>query len=164
MMMAQNPEPGTQNQPYSFRNLLLWQKAQELALEVVKVVTALPADPAARVIGRQVMASASSIGANIAEGHGRFTPGAHRNHLSIAKGSACETDGWLDLLHRAGYIDSEAEGRLHTSCDELILMLTAKILQMERLDRSKGTRLKEETALNTAEDYAADQQVPGSRF
>src|SRR3990172_5484542 len=100
---------------YSFRNLVLWQKAQALTLEVARVVERLPRSGLAGVIGPQILASASSIGANVAEGHGRFTPGAHKNHLSIAKGSACETDGWLDLLHRAGYIDSEAEGRLHTS-------------------------------------------------
>jgi four helix bundle protein len=159
--VAENLEPGTKNLPCSYRNLVLWQKAQELTLEVIRIASRLPKDPAAAVIARQIVASSSSIGASVAEGHGRFSPAAHRNHLSIAKGSACETDGWLDLLHRAGYIDAGAEGRLHASCDELIRMLTAKIRQLERLGQSK---IKEEMALYTTEDYASDQQVPGSRF
>ncbi len=152
--MGKNQEPRTQNQRYSYRNLLLWQKAQDLTLEIIKIVSQLPRDPAAQVIARQIVASSSSVGANVAEGHGRFTLPAHRNHLSIAKGSACETDGWLDLLRRAGYADSEVEQRLHTSCDELIRMLTAKILQLERLEQSKK-RLREEPSTYSVEDYAS---------
>ena len=95
--------------PYGFRSLIVWQKSQGLALEIARLVAGLPRDSVASVLGRQIMASAASIGANIAEGHGRYAVGAYRNHLSIARGSACETDGWLDLLHRAGYIDEEME-------------------------------------------------------
>lgn len=147
--MEKNLGPGTQNSNYSYRNLLLWQKAQALALEIIRTVTRLRRDPAAQVIGRQIIA------ANIAEGHGRFTLPAHRNHLSIAKGSACETDGWVDLLHRAGFIDAAAESSLHDSCDELIRMLTAKIVQFERMEKSKSNRLSEEISPYTPNDYVA---------
>ena len=129
---------------YSYRNLLLWQKSQALTLEVVKIVSSLPNDRVASVVGRQMVRSASSIAANIAEGHGRFTLPAHRNHLSIAKGSACETDGWLDLLHRAGYLDADSETRLHADCKELIRMLTAKILALERKEGRAGKAAREE--------------------
>ncbi len=151
--MRENPEPRTKNQHYSYRNLLLWQKAQDLTLAIIQAVARLPRESAAQIMARQVFGAASSIGANIAEGHGRFSLPAHRNHLSIAKGSACETDGWLDLLHRAGYIDPDAEQRLHASCDELIRMLTAKILQMERLEQSKK-RVREEPSPYSVEDYS----------
>ena len=143
-------EPRTQNrepkEPYSFRNLILWQKAQDLALAVIKVVAGLPRDNAAQIIGRQLVASVGSIGANVAEGHGRFSFAAHRNHLSIAKGSACETDGWLDLLRRAGYVDADTEGKLHSDCVEIIRMLTAKILDLERREGSAGPRALREDA------------------
>ena len=151
--METNLVPGTQNLAYSYRNLLLWQKAQDLALEIIRVVSRLPNDPAAHVIGRQVIRAASSIAANVAEGHGRFTLPAHRNHLSIAKGSACETDGWVDLLRRAGFVDAAIERRLHEACDELIRMLTAKIRQLERLEQSKK-RIGEEPSPYSADDYA----------
>src|SRR3972149_746519 len=109
--MAENLEPGTQNPAYSYRNLLLWQKAQALALEVIRLVASLPRDQTTQVIGRQIVGSAGSIAANIAEGHGRYSLAAHRNHLSIAKGAACETDSWLDLLRQSGYIDADTEQR-----------------------------------------------------
>jgi len=77
---------------YSYRNLILWQRAQALALRVIQIVQHLPNNWGTAVIARQIIASATSVSANIAEGHARFTPGAHRQHLSIAKGSAAETD------------------------------------------------------------------------
>jgi four helix bundle protein len=134
----------------------LWQKAQELALAVIRVVAGLPRDNAAQIIGRQLVASAGSIGANVAEGHGRFSLAAHRNHLSIAKGSACETDGWLDLLSRAGYVGADTEGKLHGDCVEIIRMLTAKILDLERRERSgKPLGVREHASVYAADDYQA---------
>jgi four helix bundle protein len=138
---------------YSFRNLVLWQKAQQLAEEVVAVVAGLPPGPVGAVVGRQLLGAATSVGANVAEGHGRFSLAAHRHHLSIAKGSACETDGWLDLLRRTGYLDAATEGRLHQQCLELIRMLTAKILALDR-QRAGTSAVREDSPLYDASDYA----------
>lgn len=140
---------------YSYRNLVLWQKAQDLTLEIVRLVGRLPNDRVAPVLARQIVRSASSIVANIAEGHGRYTLAAHRNHLSIAKGSACETDSWPDLLRRAGYLDPETEAHLHTACEELIRMLTAKILALERKEKSTDKRVREEPVPYLAETSQA---------
>ena len=60
---------------YSYRNLILWQKAQELTLDIVKAVGALRKDAVTSVAVPQVIRSASSIAANIAEGHGRYVLG-----------------------------------------------------------------------------------------
>ena len=136
---------------YNYRNLVIWRQAQDLALEVIELAGRLPKTGAGAVLARQLVASAASIGANIAEGHGRFSLAAYRNHLSIAKGSACETDSWLDLLRRAGYIDDELEARLHRQCLTLIGTLTLKIRDLERRERgqhqAKALREDEETYL-----------------
>jgi four helix bundle protein len=148
-------EFGMSDEGYSYRNLILWQKAQDLTLEIIMLVRKVPNDRAAPVLARQIVRSTSSIAANIAEGHGRYTLGAHRNHLSIAKGSACETDSWLDLLRRTGYLQPEAEARLHAACQELIRMLTAKIVDLERKEKSTGKRIREES-----EPYLAEALEP----
>ena len=128
---------------YGFRSLIVWQKAQEMALEVARLVAALPKDAVGSVLGRQVMASAASIGANIAEGYGRYAAGAYRNHLSIARGSACETDGWLDLLRRSGYIDEHTESKLHELCMEVVKLLTARMIALDK-QRDGSERVREE--------------------
>jgi four helix bundle protein len=121
---------------YTYRNLVLWQNAQALALEVIHLTAALPRSAANDVLTRQIIRSATSIGANIAEGHGRYTPRAHAQHLSIAKGSACETDSWLDLLKRSG-------------------SLTAKIRSLSRM--AADSRLEDERG-----EYVVEED--GSRF
>jgi len=131
---------------YTYRKLIVWDRAQRLALEVLKLVQRLPSGWGTAVIARQIIGSATSIGANIAEGHGRFTPGAHRNHLSIAKGSAAETDSWLDLLCRAGHLSEEEEARLHTECHEIMAMLTSKIRKLGDSVNQSPSVVREETA------------------
>ena len=135
MTNQQNQE--NQRTSYNYRNLAVWRQAQDLALEVIKVAGRLPNTGVAVVLARQLVAAAASVGANIAEGHGRFSLAAYRNHLSIAKGSACEADSWLDLLRRAGYIDDELEARLHGECLVLIGSLTLKIRDLETKERGQ---------------------------
>jgi len=129
---------------YSFRNLGLWQKAQEFAVEVVRLVDSLPGRRSADLIARQLAGSATSIAANIAEGHGRFSIPAYRHHLLIARGSATEADSWLDLLLRLGYVDEARATELHARCDELVAALTRRIHDLD--GRARTARVSEELA------------------
>lgn len=122
---------------------------------MIQLTQRLPQNWANAVLARQIISAATSIGANIAEGHGRYTPGAHGNHLSIAKGSAAETDSWLDILRREGRITSEEEAHLHAECMEISAMLKSKILDLERLEQSNKHKLRESTAV-----YQSDNEPP----
>jgi four helix bundle protein len=46
-------------------------------------------------VGKQIVRSADSIGANIAEGYGRFHYKENRNFCYFSRGSIIETKGWL---------------------------------------------------------------------
>jgi len=105
------------------------------------LVETLPTNRSSEVLRIQLLRSATSIAANIAEGHGRFSPAAYRNHLSIAKGSACEADSWLDLLRRLGQIDAQTEVTLHQQCGVLIAALTNR---MKALEQKAGQGIREE--------------------
>ncbi len=91
------------------------------------------------VITRQIVGSAGSVGANIAEGHGRFSRAAYANHLSIAKGSASEVGSWLDLLARLGELDKGEEARLQAEAESLIGLLTFKIRKLNEAGISAKT-------------------------
>ena len=133
-----------EQEPYSFRNLALWQRAQELTLKIIRITEALPSTHAAGTVARQVVASAGSVAANIAEGHGRYSMAAYRNHLSIARGSTAETDSWLDLLARAGYIEPDIARQLHDECELLLGGLTRQMKALEARLRSQPKALREE--------------------
>jgi four helix bundle protein len=121
---------------YTFRRLTVWERAQELASTTFRLAKTLPADRATSVVVQQVLRSATSVGANIAEGHGRFAAGACRNHLSIARGSTAETISWVDLMSRTGLISPEQESHLLGLCAEVMKMLTAKMIELDRQTRT----------------------------
>ncbi|TAK55153.1 MAG: four helix bundle protein [Dehalococcoidia bacterium] len=114
----------------------MWQRAQELTNEVLDAIGMLPNDRASSVLSQQVLRSASSIAANIAEGHGRYAAGAYRNHLSIARGSTAETISWIDLLSRRRLLAEARTSSMLHKCAELMKMLTAKMID---LDKQTGT-------------------------
>jgi four helix bundle protein len=126
-----------------FRALTVWQKAQDLAAEIATLVRDLPRDRAADTIGIQLLRSACSIAANIAEGYGRYSEGAYRNHLSIARGSLFETESWIDLLARADYVDKEQLATLLSQCQEIGRLLTT---QMRSMGPANGRVIRDEEA------------------
>jgi four helix bundle protein len=106
---------------------VLWQKAQSFSLSLTKLVSRLPNNRSADVIANQLLRSGTSIAANIAEGYGRYSQAAYRNHLSIARGSALESESWLDLLAQAGYVTQEEAESLILDCIELQKLLTLRM-------------------------------------
>lgn len=128
---------------YGFRGLAMWQRGQEVADEVITLVESLPNTRPMNVIVQQIVKSATSIAANVAEGHARYSAGAYRNHLSIARGSTAETISWLDLLKRRGHLPPAAEESLLGKCAELMKMISARMVS---LDKQTGTNrmLREE--------------------
>jgi four helix bundle protein len=125
----------------NFRSMALWRESQSFAERVAELVVELPKDIAATSIGSQLVRSAGSIPANIAEGYGRFSQAAYRNHLSIARGSAFESESWLDLLHRRHYLDDEAARELLALCSSVQQKITTR---MRELGNGKQTYAKEE--------------------
>jgi four helix bundle protein len=91
------------------------------------VIATLPQDHVGAVLANQILRSSSSIAANIAEGHARFTLATYRNHLSIARGSTAETVTWIDLLGRPSLITQDTKRELLSLCAELMKMITAKM-------------------------------------
>ena len=82
--------------------LIAHEKAIEAAGSAIALVTRVPAP--LKSIADQVIRSASSVPANLAEGHGR-TGRVRMNYWRIAYASAKEVDSHLRLLAHAGAIN-----------------------------------------------------------
>ena len=72
-----------------YADLLVWQKAMDLVVEIYRLCELLPTAERYGLIS-QMQRAAVSIPSNIAEGHARKSTGAFQNHLSIAAGSLAE--------------------------------------------------------------------------
>ena len=127
-------------QQVGFRSLASWQKGQALATACCALVDRLPRKRSADILGTQLIRSGASVPANIAEGYGRYSPGAYRNHLSIARGSLTETESHLDLLLRAGHVSETEIAPLLILCQEVGRLLTAAMKSIT------GPSVREEAA------------------
>ena len=89
----------------TFRDLDVWQCGMQLALVAYRVTEAFPQAERYGLIS-QIRRAATSIPANLAEGHGR-PRAAYRNHVSIAIGSQAELDTLVELSRSLGYLQAE---------------------------------------------------------
>jgi four helix bundle protein len=100
-------------------DLIAHSKALEAAGTAIKLVMRVPAP--LKPIADQVIRSASSVPANLAEGHGRV--GRDRVHLwRIAYASAKEVDSHLRFLTAAGAVDRTAANASLDGLDEVRAM------------------------------------------
>ena len=86
----------------SHRDLVVWQKAMDMAVLAYRLSAKFPASEIYRLVS-QMTRSASSVAANIAEGHARGTRPDYSRFLAIAKGSLMETETYVMLSVRLGY-------------------------------------------------------------
>ncbi len=70
----------------SFKDLIVWQKAMDLAVEVYQLTKGFPKEEMFGLTS-QLRRAACSISLNIAEGYGRNTTKNYINYLYIAEGS-----------------------------------------------------------------------------
>ena len=123
MSNVERPERGVEG-VRSYRDLKVWAKAMELAELVYTVAKQMPKDEQYRMTS-QMLRSAASVPANIAEGYQRGTRRDYANFISIARGSLAETETFLLLASRAGLPPNGATTRALELADELSRMLRA---------------------------------------
>lgn len=108
----------------SLEKLRVYRLAEKLADEVWKVVAGW--DYFSKdTVGKQIVRSADSIGANIAEGTGRGGFQDNRRFVRTARGSLCETRHWLRRAHRRHLLDDVAVAKLKPILEDLGPMLNA---------------------------------------
>ena len=105
-----------------FKELKVWQKAHRLVLDIYAHSRAFPDDERFGLTAH-LRKSATSIPSNVAEGCGRQGERELARFLSIAAGSATETDYQLLLARDLGYLAPEAHQKLDAQVSEVRRML-----------------------------------------
>ena len=90
----------------SYKDLLVWQQAMDLAVAVYSLTKAWPKDELYGLTS-QTHRAATSVPANIAEGYGRENRGSYQQFLRIAQGSLKELETHLLIAHRIGLASGE---------------------------------------------------------
>jgi four helix bundle protein len=99
-------------------------RTKEFALRVIRMYSALPKSTEAQVLGKQVLRSGTSVGANYREANR-----ARSKAEFIAKIGDClkeldETTYWLELLGESGVVSDSKLTSLRDECDQLLAIFT----------------------------------------
>lgn len=106
---------------------LLVEKSRALALKSIEVYEKLKTSREF-VLSKQFLRSATSIGANIAEGQYAQSKADFLSKYGIALKEASETRYWLDLLKASGCVSNcESVMDVESMCDELIRLLVSSV-------------------------------------
>ena len=114
----------------SHRDLIVWQKAMDMTVDVYRLTSKFPATETYRLTA-QMTRAAASVPANIAEGHARGTRKDYSNFLAIAKGSLMETETFLMLAVRLGYVKQEEAVETLEIVTEISKMITAIPIKLQ---------------------------------
>ena len=115
----------------SFRDLVVWQKAMKLTVQVYQLTREFPREEIYG-LSSQMRRSAVSIPSNIAEGTGRSKTPELRQFLNIARGSNCELQTQLIIAKELKFANpdrlEEAEQLTH-EVGKMIFTMLAKLNQ-----------------------------------
>ena len=113
----------------SYRDLVVWQQAMDLAVAVYSTTKNWPKDELYGLTS-QARRAATSIPANIAEGYARENRGSYQQFLRIAQGSLKELETHLLISQRIGIASRESIESLMTrseSVGKLLRLLISKL-------------------------------------
>jgi len=110
------------NAQMDYKDRDIYKRSVSFAIEVSGLVDRLPNKISTRTVSNQLMRSATSISANIAEGSAGVSKRDFVNFIAIAKKSAIETEHWLNFLKEMGLSEDD---KLLQECVEIIKILTS---------------------------------------
>ncbi|MEZ2347126.1 four helix bundle protein [Terriglobus sp. RCC_193] len=114
----------------SYRDLIAWQKAMQLAKQVYLVTERFPAEERFGLTV-QMRRSAVSVPSNIAEGHGRLSDRALRMFLGNARGSLFELETQTLLATDLTYLKKEDADSVLTLTAEVARILNGLLRTLE---------------------------------
>ncbi|RDC54933.1 four helix bundle protein [Pedobacter chinensis] len=115
---------------HNFKELKVWQKSIELAVEVYKATLLLPSDEKFGLISQMKRCSVS-IPSNIAEGSGRGSGAQFKHFLTISQGSAFELETQIIISNMLELLDDGLAANLiekTTEIQKMVYSLERKLI------------------------------------
>ena len=100
-------------------------KSMDFAVRIVNLYKYLRDKHSEYVLSKQVLRSGTSIGANVKEAVRAQSKADFNTKMHIAMKEASETEYWLELLERTGYLTGGQAASILADCVELIKILVS---------------------------------------
>ena len=102
-------------------------RTKKLAVRIIKMVDALPNSQVGAVIGRQIIRSGTSVGANYRAACRAKSTADFINKLKIVEEEADETLYWLELIVETGLLPAVKLSPLMQETNEIVAMTVSAI-------------------------------------
>lgn len=102
-------------------------RTKKLAIAIIHQTEKLPRSRAADVIGKQLVRSGTSIGANYRAACRAKSTADMINKMKIVEEESDETEYWLELLVEAGLVPESQIAPIYKETDEILSMTIASI-------------------------------------
>ncbi|MBO4464954.1 MAG: four helix bundle protein [Prevotella sp.] len=102
---------------------LIVAKSYSFAVRCVKLYKYLCEEKHDYVIGKQLLRSGTSIGANVKEAIRGVSKADFKAKMSIALKESSESEFWIEILRDTDYITTQQANSLLTDCVELLRLL-----------------------------------------
>lgn len=106
---------------------IIKNKSFDFALRIVKLYQYLIETKMEFVLSKQLLRSGIAIGALVRESEHAESKADFIHKLSISLKEANESDYWIELLHRSGYVSQSEFQSLFSDLDEIIWLLVSII-------------------------------------
>ena len=123
----------------SYRDLIAWQKAMDVAVEVHQMADTFPRTEI-YALTAQMKRAVYSIPFNIAEGQGRGLNKEFAYFLSTAKGSLCEVETQLEIARRLKFISDATAKDTASKLDEVARLLNGLLNAIRKRAAAAGGR------------------------
>jgi len=115
----------------SFKDLVVWQRAVQMALEVYRLTSSYPVSERFGLTN-QLRRASVSVASNIAEGYGRSTRGEYLLFLGHARGSNCEVQTQLVISLALGFGPKKSHEIAEGLSGEVSRMLVAMMSKLRK--------------------------------
>ena len=110
---------------FRHQDLIVYKRAIEAAITLFEISKTFPKEETYSMTD-QVRRSSRSVAANVAEAwRKRRYKAAFVCKLNDAEGEAAETQTWIEIAARSGYMDRSTAKQLYVEYDEIISMLVS---------------------------------------
>lgn len=117
----------------------LKERTKRFGLRIVRLVRSLPVEFVAQEIGRQLLRSGMSVGANCRAAFRGRSPAEYRAKLGIVEEEADEAGYWLELLAEAEIVKPELLEELMKEAHEIVAIVITCIRKSRDNERNEKT-------------------------
>lgn len=111
---------------------LLREKSENFAIRAVRLYRYLTIRKREDVLSKQLLRSATSIGANVREATNAQSKKDFLSKLNIALKEANETQYWQELLFKGGILSQKEFDSVYPECTEIAKILSASVKTVKK--------------------------------